>query len=386
MTTRNEYEFIICPILGSASVGGLELDDVAWSDPVYGTGAAFSGKAAITKTQQRSQVYDLTQPDSVALYVKDTVTGTYPFGGPIYANPWNRSEHRVVVQAQSWKSWLYQKLCGMNRSTNPVTDKLYSWTNTDQFTIARNLITAVMAGEVGCPTINMGTELSGVLRELTFHGSDQKYLGAQIDSMANRDNGFEWNIDIRPDNQGRPSLWFAPSFPMRGGLNNQALLLHDEAQGGNILGMDDPENTSSERRSRVWTTGPGQPPDQMVAYDEDPALTGGSLLLRETVRPYNNGITKLTTLADHARAERVYRTQTIQQVSVDVSVDDPDLRTYASGDKVRLKVQDEWVQWDFGSVRIVDRVVRLNRSDKPDMASLLIDLNDTELPENQAVV
>lgn len=386
MAARENFQFIICPILSSVPVGELSLSDVEWNRPVYGAGAGFTGKAAVTRTQTRERLIGLTEPDAVALYVKDVVNGTYLFGGPLYANPWSMSDSRLVLQAHSWKAWLYQKLCGMSRSTNPVGDRVFSWTNTDQFAIARNLISAVLTGEVGCPTIKLGSELSGVPRDMNLHAWDQRYLAQQIDTMANRDNGFEWDIDIRPNALGNPELWFVPSYPTRGGLNNQILLLHQAAEGGNILKVLQPEATAGDRRSRVWTTGPGKPPDQMVAYDQDPALDSGSILLRETVTNYNNGISKITTLADHARTERIYRSKILQQVALEVAIDKPDFRQYESGDKVRLKVKDKWIDWDFTSVRILDRTMKINRNEEPDIANLLIDLNDTELPENEAVV
>lgn len=386
MASGEDFQFVICPVLGSTPIGDLELTDVQWNDPVYGPGAGFTAKAAITKTQPRDKLYELTEPDTVALYVKDSVNGTYLFGGPVVARPWDRESRKLVISAQSWKAWTYHKLCGMNRGTNPVSNRAFTYLNTDQLAIARSLLSAVLAGEPGCPVINIGTELSGILRDLNFNAWDQKYLGAQIDSMANRDNGFEWTIEVRPASNGNPALWFVPAFPSRGGLNNRLLLLHEEAQGGNILALPDPEESAGERRSRVWTTGPGQPPAQMVAYDEDPALTNGFLLLRETVRSYNNGITKIETLADHARTERVYRASTLQQVVLEVGLRDPDFRIYNSGDKVGLRVTDEWLRWDFSSVRILDRAVKINRTDKPDIAALMIDLNDVNLPENEAVV
>jgi hypothetical protein len=381
------FRYVVAPVLGGAPIGELELSNVKFNDPVAGKGGSFEGQAEITNTQTVDALRGLTEPDQVALYVKDDSNDTYYFGGPVFARPWSRSSRRLTVQAQSWKSWFYQKLLTMNMATNPVTDTTFSFTSVDQFIIARSLLTTALTDN-GTPDIAMGPELSGVLRDLNFHGSDFKYLGDQIDSMANRDDGFEWYVAIVPDVNGYPSLRFIPAFPIRGGLNSQVLIIHQQRDGGNVLALGDPEESAADRRARVWATGSGQPPDQLVAFDSDPGLTGGFLLLRETVQNYNS-IVKITTLADHARAARIYYEDTLQQVTVNVSLINPDYTLYQSGDKVSMIVEDDWINWDFDSVRIVDRQFKVAGSGDnpaPDSVDLLIDLNDTQLPQDVAVV
>ncbi|SRR6266498_21816 len=377
------FRFIITPVLSFVPIGELQLSNVTWNDPAFGTGASFEGKAEIGIDQTKAALQELTEPDTVALYVLDDDTGQYLFGGPIYDNPWSLKERRLSIRAQSWKTWTYQKMLQMNTANNPVTDVSYTQTNKDQFLISRLLIAATVNTDVGCPLINVGTELSGIIRTLTATGSEMKFLGNVIDSMANRDDGFEWEIQTRPDNAGHPSLWFVPSFPSRGGLNNQILLIHQMPDGGNILDMDDPENTSIDRRSRIWATGTGQPPDQPVAFDQDSSMALDFSLLREGVTNYNS-VSFLSTLADHARAERTYRNNTLQQVALTVALDDPDFQSYSSGDKIRLLVTDDWIDWDFDSVRIIDRTFSVGNDGarKIDSVKLLIDLNDTELPQN----
>lgn len=382
------FRFIVCPVLSSVPIGELELSDVSWNDPAFGAGASFSGKAEINNTQTKEKLRAFTEPDAVALYVYDDEVGQYLFGGPIFDNPWNRSDRKLEIKAQSWKSWTYSKFLGMNRSTNPVSDVIFSRSNKDQFVIARDIFTTAIGGDVGCPAIAFGFETSGVMRDFNLQGSGFKYVGDCIDSMANRDDGFEWNIDIVPDAKRNPTLKLGLYFPSRGNLNNQILLLHQQKEGGNILELSDPQETSAERRSRIWATGAGQPPDMPVAFDQDPVLPTGFVLLREAVRNYSS-VTQLATLASHARSERNYRNHTLQQVTIGVGLVNPKYDAYGSGDKVRLMVEDGWISWDFDAVRIVDKSFVVNNSGdnpKPDLVRLSIDLNDTELPENQAVV
>lgn len=390
------FRYFVAPILTPGSPAGeLELSTVSWDDPVGGTGGSFSGKAEVKQVgQTRDQLLFLTEPNGMALYVYDDVHATYLFGGPIKARPWSHDERRLTVRAISWKSWLYQKLITMSMATNPPTDTVWTFTGIDQFVIARTLFTSSsppgVSADYGVPVINMGVELSGVLRDLTYQGSQFKFAAELIDSMSTKDAGFDWVISVEPDNNRMPALWFRPSFPGRGVLNNQVLIFQSQQQtGGNILSMEDPEDASDDMRTRVWATGAGSPPDQVVAFDEDPELVNDvSLLTCERVDNFSS-VTSNSTLASHARATRAYYGQPLQQVNITVGLDDPDYTTYGTGDKVRLLVQDEWIDWDFNAVRIVNRQFNVDNqgsSPAPDSIKLTFDLNDNELPEDEAAV
>ena len=120
-----DLRYLVTSVLGSEIVGELELSDVSFNDPCFGTGGMFSAYAEINQTQDRDRLSALTTPDSVALYVRDDDTGNYLFGGPIFDRPWNRDSRKLQIRAQSWKSWTYQKMLTMNHIDNPVLDVSY---------------------------------------------------------------------------------------------------------------------------------------------------------------------------------------------------------------------------------------------------------------------
>jgi hypothetical protein len=389
------FRFYVAPVLTPSSpIGELTLSTVSWNDPVVGVGGTFEGKAEIDTSQTRDSLMTMTEPNAMALYVYDDVANRYLFGGVIKKRPWSHNERRLTVQAISWKSWLYQKLVNMNMSTNPPTDTLWSFTGIDQFAISRSLFSSSsppgVLADYGVPAINLGTELSGVLRTLTFQGSQFKFVGELIDSMAYRDQGFDWYISVEPDANRMPSLWLRMAFPGRGSLNNQILVFQSQNKtGGNILSMEDPEDSSDETRTRTWATGSGTPPDQVVAFDEDPDLSSDvTLLTCERVDNYTT-VSDNGTLASHARQTRAFYGQAIKQSVITVSLTDPDYNSYVPGDKIRLVVQDDWTDWDFDAVRIVDRefhIFNQGGGAQPDTVKLTIDLNDDELPEDEAQV
>jgi hypothetical protein len=378
--------FVICPVLQPGSpIGELSLSSVSFNDPVSGTGGSFQASLEIDGDVDVARA--LTQPWAVALYAQDPVSGSYLFGGPLIERPWQPASRRLQLGAISWKSWLYMKMLDPDRTTNPVTDKIYSQTATDQFAIARYIL-GFSNSDVGTPHIGMGNELSGVNRDLSMQGSQFKFIGDLIDSMANRDNGFDWTIAIEPDSNGNPSLWFRPYWPKRGQVNNSVILLHEQPAGGNILEFTDQLDSAASLRTRCWATGAGTPPDMLMAMDADPGLAGGFVLLSERVDNYST-VVDVATLAGHARTARKYYGQARSTVTPKLGLDDPDFRLYASGDKVRLRVQDDWWDFDFDAARIIDRQFNVNNegeSPAPDTVSLTIDLTDTALPQDDEQV
>jgi hypothetical protein len=383
----SDFQFIVTPVLSpSTPLGELELSNVSFNDPVYGSGASFSGKLEVP-AGMRDTIATLTEPWAIAMYVRDMVTGEYPFGGPLFERPWDPNERRLTLGAMSWKSWTYLKMLDPDFSVNPPVDKIYSMLASDQFSIARYIL-GFNNTDVGTPTIHFGSELSGVLRDFNTQGSQFKSLGDLVDSMANRDNGFNWNISIAPDSNGHPSLQFTPYWPTRGNVNNTVLLLHEEPTGGNILSFSAQAESAAALRTRCWATGSGQPPDMLMAYDQDPGLGGGFLLNAERVDNYST-VTDINTLAQHARTARKYYGQSRSTVTPVVALNDPDFRLYGSGDKVRLRIEDDWWDYDFSAVRIIDRQFNVNNSgdsSKVDSVSLTLDLTDIALPQDSEQV
>lgn len=383
----SDFRFIVTPVLQPGSpIGELTLSTVSFNDPVTGTGGTFTGKLEVS-ADQKDNLKVLTEPWATALYVLDERTGQYLWGGPLLERPWDQNERRLTLAAVSWKSWLYAKALDPDFSVNPPIDKIYSQTAQDQFTIARYVL-GFSNSDVGTPHINLGTELSGVNRDLSTQGTQFKYVGDLIDSMSNRDNGFDWNIAIEPDANGNPALWFRPYWPKRGQVNNTVILLHEQPTGGNILEFSAQSDSAAGMRTRCWATGSGQPPDMLFAYDQDPALALGFLLLAERVDNYST-VSDITTLAQHARTARKYYGQSRSTVTPKLGLDDPDFRLYGSGDKVRLRVTDDWWDYDFEAVRIIDRQFNVNNegdSANPDTVSLTIDLTDTQLPQDDEQV
>jgi hypothetical protein len=382
------FQFVICPVLSQDPIGELDISNVEFTESVDGPGTLFTGEAYITDTQDAEKLKNLLNypgdPQAVALYVK--FEDRYLWGGVLKSRPWDRTKKAFILTATSWKAWMYQRFLDPNMNNNPVTDFKFSWTATEQFDIARDILDWAVSDD-GTPTIWTGIETSGVMRDLTIFGSEFVYSGDAIDRMANREKGFEWDITPRTDSLGRPELWLGLFYPKRVAVNS-GVLIKGTPDGGNIIDSTNPEDTAETVVTRVWGTGSGTSgADLLMAFDEDPNLAGGDILLIETKEYSNSSTIDTATIASHVQGIRKFHSTGLQQIEVTCLLTDPDWQLYNIGDKIRLIVQDDVMDIDYESVRIVRRTFKVNSNPADfDVVTLLIDLNDTALPQDDEAI
>lgn len=370
------FRFRVCDPLAGTPLGYLDLQEGTFNEPVSGSAGKLVGKAFVGPTQDRDRLNGLTQHD-MAIYA-ETAAG-YWWGGTIDGREWNPGDRCREITATHWKAWPYQRYIGPNASVNPVADVVYGYTATEQLTIARAIMTYATAG-AGAPTVIQGAETSGVTRDLNWLGSDFRYAGDLIDSMASREQGFEWTLAPQRDAvSGLPVLYFGLYYPQRG-TGAPTLTFRKIPGSGNFSLEGRIADTAVDRRSQVWTTGAGSPPDRPMAVDSDPDIAAGTALLRETSSSYSS-VTDVATLAQHARAERAFRSVPTNTVAIKVFFADLDPSLYGPGDRAQLIYEDEGVSLALPAVRIIDRAMSVSPSDGPPYAVLTLDLADFEMPD-----
>jgi hypothetical protein len=376
------FQVLACNSLTGVRLGYLDLQGLVFTDPLTGVGT-LTGNAVLSPAQDVDKLDLLTQPDDVALYVVSE-GNVFWWAGIIKSRPWDPSNRLRTITAVSWKGWLGTRFVGPNAAVNPVTDVVYAYTATDQLVIARAIVAFAIA-DTGCPVITAGSETSGIARDLNWLGSDFRYAADLIDSMATRSGGFDWEIRASLNAVTKlPVLAFVPYYPQRGN-QSVALTFRKVPNGGNII-VDAPiDDSSTERRTRVWTTGKGSPPDRKMAYDEDPDVDAGLTLLSETVTNYSS-VDTVATLATNARAERAFRGVPTNTMTIKALFADLDPTLYDTGDRIQLIYADEGLTLSLPSVRIIDRALNPNPSDGAAYATITLDLSDTELPDNTAEV
>lgn len=375
------YQYVSCHTLSRAILDpSLRLVSPKWSWVVGGNGSLSANIAVPEDPQQIVRLRAATEPKSAAIYVK-TQGGQYPWGGYVTSRSYNEEDGILSITVAEWRSWLYRVPLPPNPTTGA--DVTYTWTGIDQIQIARDIVAFAAAGgaAMGSPSIINSTEpLSGKLRDLTLYGTAMKNAGSLIDSLSNRDGGFDWTLDTRPHpSDGLPQLYFTTYYPQRGSII-AGLMFRRTPDSGNLVANGPIEEDASERYDRFWATGAGSAPDQVFAQDTDPELANGTRLRFEGNSNFGS-VSVRATLAGHARKARKFYSAGIDLVPVETTLINPDVDSYSVGDRGRYTSSNRWDTHDHPTVRIVEKAVNMAGAGK---VELTVDLTDFTLPEVDA--
>lgn len=377
MATR--YRFMACHAVNRTLLGDtMQLLDPSWSWSVGGSGS-LSAKIALPQDDTNlERIKAATTPLVAAVYVKDK-NGLYPWGGPIIKRARVPGSSQISITAMEWRAWLYNIML----LPGVLTDTFFSATpasGQEQLQLARDLLFAVIGdgGTGGTPPYTKDANVSAKARELNFYATQGKRVGELLDSMGNRDGGYEWNLIPRPDSvDGLPRLHFLLSYPERGGIVGG--LKFKATSGGSNFKPDAIDEDYSSGYNQFLATGSGTPPDMLFAVD-NAVLSNNTLLRMDSSASYNTVVDRLT-LASHARkAIKFYQTG-IQNIKGTHTFADIDPDSYAIGDRGSLLVEDRWDRIELPAVRVVEKTIILGGAGS---VQFVLDLSDATLPEVDA--
>lgn len=331
----------------------LNVREPNWTEALS-SNTTFSGKITIPDDPNKVRaLQQALEPDEAALYVRGG--NRWMWGGIIIEQGWSARTKEITFTASDWRSYLYELLLGPLQDGSG--DVSYNYNNVEQLKLARILASqGVGPGmlDEGRPNFLFGFEASPRRRDLNFKGTDFKTIGQQIDTISQRDDGFEWDVDVQTYDDGKPIPRLALHYPERGGLQGDLMF----RSGGNILSTEDIVKGSASRKTRVWGVGEGPSSESLpFAQDTDPSLPGGFTLLKESQTNWS-GVVNRSTLATHARAQREFLNQKNTLVKFSVSITNPNVFSYTVGDRCRLVIKDEWYDIDKDQVRIIERNIQ----------------------------
>lgn len=352
----------------------LRLIEYSWTEIVSGNGSFTGSLSMPADPVRREQLKTALETDESAVYVRSS-NGGYAFGGVLTGKDWDPDQKVISITVPEWRSWLYGVF--LEPKLDMTADRLYSWVQIDQLQIARELIAYACEGGAadGRPTIAVGAELSGRLRDLGVRGLEFKRIGELLDTMARRDGGFEWTISTVDGADFLPSLRLNLGYPELGG-SASGMYLYITPDGQNCQIVPPVTHSSAERYSRVWATGNTEV--LPFAQDTDPAVAGGATLMRQKTTSYSS-VQDRSTLSSHARAERRFYGEKIHLIRLRVPEASFDVTSYPAGTRCRFQYKDEMHEMDLPYARIVER--KVSPANGAGSVELTLDLSDYEVPE-----
>lgn len=197
-----------------------------------------------------------------------------------------------------------------------------TFTATDQFTIAKALVDFHQnkaGGDFGIDTSGVG--LSGVVRDRTYYGYEQKNIGEALQQLAEVRNGFDYSIDPA-------SRALRLHYPKKGARKTD--LVWDERNIRRFVRSRD----STAQASQELGIGLGEGDRALRAATQDAAAVATFGLTQHTYS--NAGIGKMTTLVAHIERELALFKNPAEMIAVVVGTEEPPVFSYEVGDEGRV--------------------------------------------------
>lgn len=361
-------------------LGDLPLYNCQYNSPLTDPGE-FTGTLAVEAVDRATITHLKRALNYETAFLAVYYGQTIPWTGRIIAAPWNRETGTVSVKASATRSWLDHVFIGRGRANR------YEWKNVEQAQIVREIIAAAALGAGGRLSILPDASTTGIRRDLVIEAQSYSVISDVIDSLAERESGFDWDILARESAaDGLPEFYLGLWHPERASPTAPRYHLADLGEHANILNDPGWPEDASGRRSMVHALGDGEAPGKTTAVDYDPLLETNRMLLTEaTVSHSGQGITSALDLAELANAERIKLSRTVSTLTVAVGLDDPAYGTWQTGDRFRLQLRDDWLDTDLSAVRCVDHSVHFAQTDGNDLVSLELDVADNR-PYSRVIV
>lgn len=291
-----QYTYRFANLLSDSDLCELEVTDARFDRRIVQPGA-FSGNIPIVNPDIRVQAQKIVPAKTVVHVYRDSeIWGTYIIWTARVRSS-SRGAPVMEITGATLESWFDRRIIDVDQS----------YTNTDQFTIARGLIAQAQigwfpyAGNANM-SITTGSNLSGVNRDRHYYVTDGASVGQRLQELAAVDNGFEYMINTYNDystNTRKRQFLMSNSF---GNSNLEVVYTYP----GNISSYDISYDATTAATA-FWTRGDSI--DDDVTGTSTPLMTAAPVLADDwllSAFPHldkivdYSSVTVLTTLENYA--------------------------------------------------------------------------------------
>ncbi|MEV6159428.1 hypothetical protein AB0L53_54760 [Nonomuraea sp. NPDC052129] len=370
------YRYVFTRLLDRTYLGDLDLVNVKFDKRILQPGS-FSATIPIPDRRTGDLVAQIIPRDETELGIgPGVITCQIYREGVCWGEYWitsaqpsrsRRDTPTIQLQGSTLDAWLSRVELQQDLTYSAV----------DQITIARNLLTELMA----LPNANIGLALqggtSGVLRDRNYLEAESGYFGQRLVELAQVDDGFEWMINLE-DVDGVLTRRWVWGYPTLGVLDPPPHLFADGRSGGDILAWS--EVIDALRGATRWRArGSSASSDASTSaslistpHEATAHLAAGWPRIDRTLS--YSSVTETGTLEDYAAfwASRAAGALRVDQATVAFGKT-PSLTPNNLGDTGRFYFDNEWHRPVWKTRRIIGIGVSPAERDSDEEAQLVLE-------------
>jgi hypothetical protein len=326
MTTT--YRYLFADLLTNSIIAELPLTGVSFTQQLNQAGT-LQGHLLLSGIDAAAFNVDAaTIPCRNAIYVDRN--GILIWGGIIWGREYSSESQELSITAREFESYFERRR--INVDTNFV--------NTDQLSIAQNLIALAQSSPYGDIGISIGVETSGVLLSRKYYSYELKTYYSALQDLSRAEDGFDFNITVAYDGSGTPTKTLTLGYPRIGTVysatNPYAILFELPT---NIVDYSYPEDGAIAANT-IYALGAGSNEGKLISIATDATKTASGWPLLEEGANYSD-VTDQTYLDSLATGQvnAVSYPPTTIRITVPAYIA-PELGTYNIGDDARIRITD----------------------------------------------
>lgn len=360
------YRYLLCDLLTDQPLAVLPLTGVSFDRRISRTGSLSASLAAARPADvaKARLLYQYAGRSALWVYRDDAIWWA---GIPwtVTAGQDDRGPVELSVQAATFDSYAHRR-----RLLSDVT-----YTQVDQGVIIPDLWRTIQTDPRGDIGVVAEDQPTGTLRDRTYRGADQSFVGKLIEQLGDVIDGPEHTIDTYLDNGQRVKrLRVADRL---GRMTPRTVFQRTSQRGGRVLSWAY-SGDATEGGTRFQTR--GDAPNGNVGQEKQPllsapveatALLDAGWPLLDVLEDYS-GVKDTATLDGHAQALASERAGASPTSGYSVQVGNTGWSPNRVGDPVRIKISDNWHQSSDVTVRPVGCKVSAAEAGTPETVELLL--------------